>query len=436
VNQRKRPLKNLFEQAPVQVVLGMQWGDEGKGKIVDLFGEQCDMVIRFQGGANAGHTVRFDGKQFILHLIPSGILRPHLVCVIGNGVVIDPESMLEEIKSLESQGYEVVNRLHISNLAHLILPFHKWLDKAKEAKRADQKIGTTGRGIGPAYADKAAREGLRVGDIFPSHWQDRVRTWFDDKKHWFDSTEKEYSLDATLDLIDRFRNKIRDTVTDTRRLVYQARREGKKMLLEGAQGTLLDLDFGTYPFVTSSNTSIGGVFTGLGLGPRSIDRINGILKAYTTRVGNGPFPTELKDEMGEKIREEGKEYGATTGRPRRCGWFDTAIARYSIQVNDIDAVIMTKLDVLDSLETITLCTGYRFQGQTMNEFVNDCALLEQVEPIYETMEGWQCPTFGVKQYGDLPRQARAYIERIEALCGVPVPLVSVGPSREATLWRD
>ncbi|MBN2103093.1 adenylosuccinate synthase [bacterium] len=414
----------------------MQWGDEGKGKIVDLLGQQCDMVIRFQGGANAGHTVEFDDKKYILHLIPSGILRPHLTCVIGNGVVIDPESMLEEIDSLESQGYEVINRLFISRFAHLILPYHKMLDKAREILKANHKIGTTGRGIGPAYADKSAREGIRVCDIIDSEWEPHIRSMVEQKNQLLAQYEcKSIQAARILDLVKQFREKIIPTVTDTRQLVYRARKAEKRMLLEGAQGTLLDIDFGTYPYVTSSNTTIGGVFTGLGLGPRSIDRVNGVLKAYTTRVGNGPFPTELTDKIGDRIRENGDEYGATTGRPRRCGWFDAVIAKYAVQINDIDAIVLTKLDVLDDFESVHICTGYRYRGEEMNEFISDCSILDEVEPVYEILPGWRTKTSDIHAYQDLPENAKQYIERLEVLCGVPIQIVSLGPSRDATLWK-
>jgi adenylosuccinate synthase len=430
-------LHNLFDKYQIQVVLGMQWGDEGKGKIVDLLAEHCDLVIRYQGGANAGHTVLFEGKKFILHLIPSGILRPNLTCVIGNGVVIDPESMMEEIKSLESHGYQVVSRLFISHLAHLILPYHKLIDQAKETYKADQKIGTTGRGIGPCYADKMAREGLRICDIMCDDWKDRIQSAAEQKELLMKQVDyKQVPLDHLFDLIHQFREKVGKTVTDTRQLIQNARRHGKKMLLEGAQGTLLDIDFGTYPYVTSSNTTIGGVFTGLGMGPRSIDHIIGVMKAYTTRVGNGPFPTELADEAGQTLRDKGHEYGATTGRPRRCGWFDAMIARYSIQVNGIDSIVLTKLDVLDHFKTIPICTGYRYKNSILTAFDNDCSVLSGVEPVYETMPGWQTDTLETYNYKDLPAAAQAYVERIEILCGAPIKIVSLGPSRESTLWKS
>jgi adenylosuccinate synthase len=356
--------------------------------------------------------------------------------VIGNGVVIDPESMLEEIHSLESQGYDVIDRLHISRYAHLILPYHKMLDRAKEAFKADQKIGTTGRGIGPAYADKSSREGLRICDVMDDQWEMRIRTFADQKNRLLAQYECEpVDLSSVLDIIQRFRKKIGPTVTDTREFAYEARNNGKRMLLEGAQGTLLDIDFGTYPYVTSSNTTIGGVFTGLGLGHRSIDRVNGILKAYTTRVGNGPFPTELTDSVGEKLRENGGEYGATTGRPRRCGWFDAAIARYAVQVNDIDTIVLTKLDVLDDFESIQICNGYQYRGNKIDEFVNDLTILDEAEPIYETLPGWRTRTSDIQTYQDLPEQAKKYIERLQLLCGVPIQIVSLGPSRNATLWK-
>jgi adenylosuccinate synthase len=428
----------LDEPASVQLIVGAQWGDEGKGKIVDLLGEKCDVVARFQGGPNAGHTVLFRGEKYILHQVPSGILRPHTACLMGNGVVVNPDSLLDEIAGLEARGIEVIGRLFISPNAHLILPYHNLLDRAFEEETIGEKIGTTGRGIGPAYADKANRIGIRIGMLFdPSGWEGKVRQTVQAKTQIL---RRLYDTDgpgeeAVVSTLRRFIAKIRTCVADTGLKIREARTAGRNILLEGAQGTLLDIDFGTYPFVTSSNTTIGGASTGLGLNPRIIDRVIGVVKAYTTRVGNGPFPTELLDETGETIRSVGGEFGATTGRPRRCGWFDAVVARYSIDLNGIDALAMMKLDVLDRFEEIRICTGYRYQGERVDSFPAFCHVLDGLKPEYITLPGWKCDTSGVRDYADLPGNARAYIEKIEALVGVPVRVLSVGADRDATLWK-
>ncbi len=427
----------LKTSVPMQLVLGAQWGDEGKGKVVDLLCEGSDIVARYQGGANAGHTVRFDGETFILHLIPTGILRPHTQCFIGNGMVINPDSLLEEMEALEERGIRVSGRLFISQNAHLILPYHPIIEKVSEEMDGDNKIGTTGRGIGPAYADKASRVGIRMGDLLDFSLLKRkvsqnvrVKNLILEKVYGVQGVNEERILNS----LKAFRDKIKGGIIDVRWRLHEEIRKGKRVLLEGAQGTLLDIDLGTYPYVTSSNTTLGGVCTGLGIGLRKIDRIIGVLKAYTTRVGNGPFPTELEGSLGEEIREMGGEYGATTGRPRRCGWFDGVIARYAIQVNDIDALAVTKLDVLDTLDEIQICTGYRYRGEVLTQFPSNGRLLEEVEPVTEVMPGWKEPISGVRQYGDLPEAVRSYLKRIEEIVETPIRMVSVGSSREETIW--
>jgi adenylosuccinate synthase len=439
MNKRTPQLPALLDEpVSVQLIVGAQWGDEGKGKIVDLFCERSDIVARYQGGPNAGHTVRFGNEKFILHQIPSGILRPHPVCVMGNGVVINPDSLLDEIAQIESKGIEVYNRLLISPCAHLILPYHQLLDRAIEDETSGEKIGTTGRGIGPAYADKANRSGIRIGMLLDSTgWEQKVRKTVRAKnlvlQKLYDSAGVEE--DGVIASLKTFLGKIRGCVADVSLKLREAHAAGQRILLEGAQGTLLDIDFGTYPFVTSSNTTIGGAYTGLGLHPRLIDRVIGVVKAYTTRVGNGPFPTELTDALGERIRTIGSEFGATTGRPRRCGWFDAVVAKYAIDLNGIDALAIMKLDVLDSINEIKICTGYRYDGKTHSHFPPFCHVLDHLEPVYITLPGWKQKTSDVRRYGDLPKNARTYIEKIETLLGVPVRILSVGAEREVTIWK-
>jgi adenylosuccinate synthase len=428
----------LDEPVSVQLILGAQWGDEGKGKIVDLFGEKADFVARYQGGPNAGHTVRFGNEKFILHQIPSGILRSHTACVMGNGVVINPDSLLEEIGQIESAGIEVYSRLFISPCAHLILPYHQLLDRVVEDDASCEKIGTTGRGIGPAYADKANRTGIRIGMLLdPKGWEQKIRQAVRAKNLVLNKLYDSPGADeeAVIASLRTFLEKIRGCITDVSLKLREAHAGGKHILLEGAQGTLLDIDFGTYPFVTSSNTTSGGAYTGLGLHPRLIERVVGVVKAYTTRVGNGPFPTESKDETGETLRTVGGEYGATTGRPRRCGWFDAVVAKYAIELNGIDALAVMKLDVLDSMDEIKICTGYRYEGKTIDRFPPFCHVLDNVEPVYLTMPGWREKTSAVRHVEDLPHNARFYVRKIENILGVPVRILSVGAERDATIWK-
>jgi adenylosuccinate synthase len=422
----------------VSVVVGTQWGDEGKGKIVDILSADVDYVVRYQGGANAGHTINLMGKQYILHLIPSGILHPQTICMIGNGVVIDPKALLTEMSFLKEKKIQVKDRLFISDRAHLIFQYHKTMDNLRESNVNEQKIGTTGRGIGPAYADKVNRCGIRITDILDENIfvkKLRARILTINK-----SIEKIYQqaplnadelIEENLELV----SKIKPMITDVSMLLSQAIHDGKKILLEGAQGTLLDVDHGTYPFVTSSNPVSAGACVGAGIGPTKIDEIIGVIKAYTTRVGEGPFPTELKGEEGDQIREMGKEYGATTGRPRRCGWFDLVIARYSARINGLTNFVITKLDVLDSLKTIKVCVGYKFKDQVFKEFPAQLAILEDCEPIYEEFPGWQQETSDINDYAELPEAARSYIEFIESQVGVPVKMISVGPMRKRTIIK-
>ena len=416
-------------------VLGAQWGDEGKGKIVDLLTPRFDIVARYQGGHNAGHTVYVNGTKFVLRLIPSGILHPGITCVIGNGVVVDPEALFAEVDELARNGIEVGDRLIVSDKAHVILPYHRDLDLLAEARRGDRKIGTTSRGIGPAYEDKIARRGIRVGDLAdPKALEQNVR----------DNVLARNRLvhDSTMDWKPVFSQlmvyaaRLRPWVRDISLMLNDAMRRGQSILFEGAQGTLLDIDHGTYPYVTSSSASIGGVCTGLGVGPRAIGGVLGVAKAYTTRVGEGPLPTELSDEMGNRLRDSGNEYGAVTGRPRRCGWYDAVAVRYGVRINGLDGLALTKLDVLDGLERIEVCTSYRCGSRTLTEFPSDVAQLSACEPIYESLPGWSTPTRGVRRFSDLPDNARRYIARLEDISGVPAVIVSTGSERDHTIVRD
>jgi adenylosuccinate synthase len=417
------------------VVLGAQWGDEGKGKIVDLLTPHFSIVARYQGGHNAGHTVYVNGTKFVLRLIPSGILHPGVTCVIGNGVVIDPQALFAEIDELTRHGIDVGDRIVISDKAHLILPYHRDLDLLSEARRGERKIGTTSRGIGPAYEDKIARRGIRVGDLAdPKGLEQNVRDNVTARNRLVQDSTMDWKpvLAQLLTHADRMRPMIRDVSV----LLAQAMREGKRLLFEGAQGTLLDIDHGTYPYVTSSNASVGGVCTGLGIPPRAIGQVLGVVKAYTTRVGEGPLPTELFGEMGNRLRESGNEYGAVTGRPRRCGWYDAVAARYAVRINGLDGLALTKLDVLDGLERIDICTSYRCGGRALTEFPSDVRQLAVCEPIYESMPGWSAPTAGVRTFAQLPDAARKYIARLEEISGVPAAIVSTGSERDDTIIRD
>ena len=418
------------------VILGSQWGDEGKGKIVDLLTEKVDYVIRYQGGHNAGHTLVVDGQKTALHLIPSGILRPHVHCVIGNGVVLSPEALVKEIKMLEERGHSVVDRLHVSSNCPLIMQVHVELDRAREAARGDSKIGTTGRGIGPAYEDKVSRRGLRVADAMdPVRFAAKVRELMDyhnfilSNFYHAEPLDVEAMIEETLDAVNYFEGAVCDTVD----LVHRSRRDGKVMLFEGAQGSLLDIDHGTYPFVTSSNTTAGGVATGSGLGPRYIDAILGITKAYATRVGSGPMPTELFDSVGEHLASKGQEVGTTTGRGRRCGWFDAVAVRHAIEVNSISGICLTKLDVLDGLDEVSICVAYELPNGEVVDYLPTGDDFSEAKPIYETMCGWNETTFGVTSLDEMPRAAKEYISRLNELVGAPVDIVSTGPDREQTI---
>jgi adenylosuccinate synthase len=418
-------------------VIGAQWGDEGKGKIVDLFSRDADIVVRFQGGNNAGHTLVIDGEKTVLHLIPSGALQPNKLCVIGNGVVVDPEALLEEIGRLRAKGHLLDDSLlKISEEAHLIMPYHKAIDQARERLRGKGKIGTTGRGIGPAYEDKVARVGIRFVDLLDgTTFREKLRRNIEEKNIYLKAILKEKALvfGEIYEDYCGFREKLEKYVTDTGMLLDREIRAGKKVLFEGAQGTLLDVDHGTYPYVTSSNTVIGGVLTGAGIGPRSIHQIVGLSKAYTTRVGSGPFPTELKGADGERLKQEGDEFGATTGRPRRCGWFDAVGVRHAVRINGMTGIALTKLDVLTGFKNIKICTAYRSGGETYHDFPSSVRVLKNAEPVWEKMEGWDEPISGARKLSDLPANARRYVHRLEEIVGAEMILVSVGPGRDETI---
>ncbi|MGH7681879.1 MAG: adenylosuccinate synthase [Candidatus Eiseniibacteriota bacterium] len=417
-----------------RVVVGAQWGDEGKGKIVDLLSQEADVVARYQGGPNAGHTVCVGEKQFILHLIPSGILRPRTICYIGNGVVVDPDALRSERETLLKQGISVEGRLFVSGSAHVILPDHRVLEKSTES--GQNPIGTTGRGIGPAYTDKAGRVGMRVVDLLePETREERVR-------HLRERTLRYAGPNAPVEPIETILAKcaqdaelFRPIVANVSREVNAALAAGKRILLEGAQGTHLDLDHGTYPFVTSSSAVSGGACTGVGIGPTHIDEVIGVAKAYATRVGNGPFPSEIEGTMADRLREEGKEYGATTGRPRRCGWFDAVAIRHAARVNGLTQLIVTKLDVLDALPEIQAVTAYDVRGVRVTEMPESLADLRDAKPVHEKFQGWQAPTTRARQWDDLPREARRYLDRLEELAGVAIRLVSVGSGRDENVQR-
>ncbi len=417
------------------VVLGAQWGDEGKGKIVDLLTPHFSIVGRYQGGHNAGHTVYVNGTKFILRLIPSGILHPGVTCVIGNGVVIDPAALFAEVDELTKNGVDVGNRILISDKAHLILPYHRDLDLLSEARRGERKIGTTSRGIGPAYEDKIARRGIRVGDLAdPKGLEQNIRDNVTARNRLVQDSTMDWK--PVLEQLRKQAERMRPMIRDVSLLLTDAMRAGQSILFEGAQGTLLDIDHGTYPYVTSSNASVGGVCTGLGIPPKAIGGVLGVVKAYTTRVGEGPFPTELFGEMGNRLRESGSEYGAVTGRPRRCGWFDAVAVRYAARINGLDGLALTKLDVLDGLERIDICTSYRCGGRTLTEFPSDVRQLAACEPVYESMPGWTAPTAGVRALDRLPEAARRYIARLEDVSGVRAAIVSTGSERDDTIVRD
>jgi adenylosuccinate synthase len=412
------------------VVVGAQWGDEGKGKLVDVLAERADLVVRYQGGANAGHTVVTGETQFILQQIPSGILHPRVTCIIGNGVVLDPDQLFTELDQLAAKGIDPSGRLFVSDRAHLVLPYHKLLDRASERS---QNIGTTGRGIGPTYEDKYGRRGIRVGDLRQLAWLQPVLAERVERANrlleLMGSTER-VVLDKEIALLETWAPRLLPLTVDTGLVVYRAVRDGKRVLLEGAQGSLLDVDHGTYPFVTSSNTTAGGAAVGAGIGPTAIHGVLGVVKAYTTRVGNGPLPTEAKDASGAKLRELGGEFGAVTGRPRRCGWFDATVVRYAVRVNGLTGLAVTKLDVLDGFTEIPVGTAYRLDGSSCAEMPSEVDLLGRVQPVYETLPGWSRPTGAARRLADLPAEARGYLDRLEELSGTPIRYVSVGTRRD------
>jgi adenylosuccinate synthase len=421
------------------VIVGTQWGDEGKGKIVDILASSADLIVRFQGGSNAGHTVVIGNKKVILHQIPSGILSPRKKCIIGNGVVLDLEQLLNEISDLKSQGYmKDDSALLISEEAQLVMPYHKKIDLAREKARGKGKIGTTGRGIGPAYEDKVGRVGIRLIDIFdPEIFRSKLEQVLPEK-NWYLTRlgEEGFDLDGIFQDFSGMVSKIKKYVANTSLMVNQGLAGKKNILLEGAQGTMLDVDHGTYPYVTSSNTVAAQACTGSGIGPTMIDRVIGVSKAYTTRVGGGPFPTELNDVTGERLREKGGEYGATTGRPRRCGWFDAVVVRYAVRVNGIDSIALTKLDVLNGLSTLKICTGYRFRGKTYSEVPSSLRIWQECKPVYEEMDGWSEDISAVRELDKLPRNAKRYVREIEKLIGAKIMLVSIGNERKQTILLE
>ncbi len=421
------------------VVVGAQWGDEGKGKVVDFLAKDADIVARYQGGDNAGHTVVVGEEKYVLHLIPSGILHPDKKCVIGNGVVLSPRVLFQEIDNLRQRGIHIADNLAISDRAHLIMPYHLLMESIDEGKRGKNKIGTTKRGIGPAYMDKVGRSGIRVGDLLNFEvFEEKLRFNLEEKAKILDKTQ-EWVESAKAEITEEYRDyakRIEPFVTDTSLMLNEAMRSGKSVLFESAQGTLLDVDLGTYPFGTSSNPTAGGVCAGLGIGPTMIHKVIGVVKAYVTRVGAGPFPTELPPDMNERIRQRGEEFGATTGRPRQCGWFDAVAARYAVRVNNFTSIAITKLDILDELESIKVCVGYSYNGKTITEFPSQIHILENCEPIYKSMEGWRTDTSELREYRDLPEKARKYVERISQLMETKVELVAVGPERDRIMTVD
>jgi len=418
---------------PVSIVIGSQWGDEGKGKVVDLLSQDIDIVARYQGGANAGHTIAWDDTTFVLHLVPSGIFHEGVTCVIGNGVVLDPAAVIEEIQTIKDLGYDVEDRLRISHNAHLIMPYHKAVEAAREEARDADAIGTTGRGIGPAYMDKFARTGIRVVDLLDRDvLREKLTQAIEEKNAILQRIygADELDVDKIIEEYVEFDQLIDPYVTNTSEYLCNALDEGKHVLAEGAQGSLLDVDFGSYPYVTSSHPTAGGCCTGLGVPPTEVNRSIGIAKAYCTRVGNGPFPTELNDAVGEQLRDVGNEYGATTGRPRRCGWLDLVALRYTSMINGFTELAITKLDVLSGLDELKVCTAYRYNGKTTRRFRSEVQTLEKVEPVYETLPGWDEDITGVRHLAELPTEAQDYLAFVSDHLGVDVSMVSIGPKRQ------
>ena len=424
---------------PVDILVGTQWGDEGKGKLIDVLTRDVDMVVRFQGGSNAGHTVSVDGKEFKQRLMPSGMLYDNKICVIANGVAFDPEVILQEMEALKKDGYSV-DGLRISNRAHVVMPYHRLMDGLEEEDKGELKIGTTKRGIGPCYEDKVARRGVRIGDLFDmKRFEERLKSLLDYRnfmlKNYYD--EPEVSFESVMENVMRYRDRLLAMVADVSDVIAKARAVGTKVLFEGAQGTFLDIDYGTYPYVTSSNTVAGGCCTGSGAGPLHIDYVLGIAKAYTTRVGGGPFPTELTDEIGKGICTRGKEFGAVTGRPRRAGWYDAVAMRRAVTINSLSGIALMKLDVLDGMDEVKICTAYKLPNGAITELpplaADDYAM---VTPVYETMPGWKESTFGVTEFDKLPVNARNYVRRLEELAGVKIAILSTGPERDQTIYIE
>ena len=415
------------------VVVGTQWGDEGKGKIIDSLAKKVDAVVRFQGGNNTGHTVIVNGEKFIFHLIPSGILYSEKKCIVGNGVVIDPGVLLKEIEELQERGVKLDN-FYLSGNAHVIMPYHKKLEEIEEERRGKMRIGTTRKGVGPAYADKIARRGIRVSDLLKKEvLLNKLRM---NLKFWKEFLNSEFSCEKIWKQYLDYGKRLRKYIIDTSLLIHKLIQEKKNILFEGAQGTLLDIDYGTYPYVTSSNSVAGGVCAGAGIGPTCIDKVIGVTKAYVTRVGEGPFPTEVRGEIENILRERGKEYGSTTHRSRRCGWFDGVILRYAARVNGLDELVLTKLDVLDSFERIKICVAYKYGKRIIRDFPFQSFMWEKVEPVYEEMEGWREDTSSLRNFKDLPLRAREYLKKIEEIGGIPIRLLSIGPQRGELLSID
>ncbi|MEI6285155.1 MAG: adenylosuccinate synthase [Bacillota bacterium] len=421
---------------PVAVILGTQWGDEGKGKIVDFLAEKADVVVRYQGGNNAGHTVITNGKEFKLHLLPSGILYENKICVLGNGVVIDPPVLLKELRDIRAKGVKVAE-MKISDRAHVIMPYHRLLDEVQEEALGKKKIGTTKRGVGPCYADKHNRVGIRIADLLePELLREKIAANLETKNQYFEKIYDEtgFEVEAIYQEYLQYGEELRPYICDTIPYVNQAITAGKKVLLEGAQATLLDVDYGTYPYITSSHPTAGGACVGAGIGPTRIDKVVGVVKAYTTRVGEGPFPTELDDEIGQYIQYTGKEYGTTTGRPRRCGWLDMVMIKYAATVNGLAYLAITRLDILDELDEVKICTGYQCGDTVVTDFPASLEKLGTMVPILETLPGWEVPISDIRDYKKLPEKARKYVERISELAGVPLAIVSVGPARDQTIF--
>ena len=419
------------------VVVGAQWGDEGKGKIVDILSEKADMIVRYAGGHNAGHTVMIDNETFILHLIPSGILHKGKTCIIGNGVVFDPAAFIEEKETLKKRGIEVSRNLWVSKNAHLIMPYHRAIDRESENLKGTRKIGTTGRGIGPSYADKISRIGIRVSDLLnETLFREKLKTNLAEMNFFLEHLYKAkgFELDAIFNEYMGYSKQISEFTADTYLMIHQAIQGKKNILFEGAQGTHLDIDHGTYPFVTSSSAVAGGACTGAGIGPTTINKVLGVAKAYSTRVGSGPFPTEIKGKESEHLRDLGKEFGSTTGRPRRCGWFDVLAVRYSVMVNGLSSLAITKLDVLDTFDSIPVCTGYRFKGKIFKEMPTEFDVLNEAEPIYEVLPGWKTSTLGVTEFKKLPQKAQTYLNKIEEWSQCKIEMISTGSKRNETIF--